>query len=746
MFYSSPTYNIDTKTWSYTDFKERNDAIAYLDKQFKYPGRYDLKYTEGYWNEQGQIWQKTGSYPTFPDYSAEFKKHWNFEKEKCWHDGFIIYKSEKENLEFAVPGLFYFYLNYCPISDKIKRRNDLPEIYDGDYHYFLYILRCILKRKYAVILKKRQSGYSLKNMAIMLNYIWFGKSAITKIFAYLENKVRDSWVFLENYKEHINKHCGWKRGLDPGQKLDWQIRRKLNDGSVVGNLSIAKGFTTQQDPTNGVGGDAALIFGEESGINPTLDVTHEYITSNVSIGGLVTGMIIYSGAVGELDKAEPLKNFILNPEDNNFLACDNEIEEDVEFGPKVGFFAVEWWNYVSVETDSDGNPIGEALRCYDQWGNTDKEKALAEIKKWRTIAEKRKPASYRFYCSQRPLSIKEAFAFRKDSVFPVNLIAKQIQRIEDKNYSFEYVDLKRDEQGRVIMKPSNRLPIDKFPFPEGNADKRGVVVIHERPIKELRFGETYYASIDPVDVGKTTTSKSLCSIEIYKNDTEVKRVENGETTVYIEPGKLVAFWCGRFDDNNDNNNLMEMMLEMYEAWAVVENNISSFITHMKKKKKQKYLVPKSQIGFLKELGANTTSYEEYGWRNTGVIFDPHMINYAIDSLTEVVDEIIDSNGNTVKVVYGVERVTDIMVLKEMLAYYKGLNVDRLITFGSLMSFVKIQQASRGLAKRVEILSGTPEVDPNLYKKTSSFFKQIGNQNSNVPKEYQITKKMFRNLR
>src|SRR5690606_38885268 len=105
-----------------------------------------------------------------------------------------------------------------------------------------------------------------------------------------------------------------------------------------------KGFTTKQDYTNGVGGAANFIYGEESGTNDTLDQTHEFISSNVAYGGLVTGLIVYSGAVGKLEQAEPLKNFMLNPENDNFLSCPNDIEDDKEFGKRVGFFAPEWWN------------------------------------------------------------------------------------------------------------------------------------------------------------------------------------------------------------------------------------------------------------------------------------------------------------------------------------------------------------------------------------------------------------------
>lgn len=746
MFYSAPTYNIDTKVWGYTDFEDRKSAVLYIDSQVKYPGRYSLKYTEGTWNEQGKIFENTGSYPVFIKNSKDYIKHWDFEKEKCKFDGFVIYKSEKENIEFAVPGLMYFYLNYCPILDKVKKGNFLPEIYDGDYHYYLYILRCILRRKFAVILKKRQSGYTLKNMSIMLNCIWFGKSAVAKIFAYLESKVKDSWIFLENYKEHINKHCAWTRGLDPGQKLDWQIKRKRNDGSVTGNLSIAKGFTTKQDFTNGVGGNADLIFGEEFGINPTGDKTHEYITSNVALGGLTTGLIIYSGAVGELDKAEALKKYILHPESEGFLACDNEIEDDVEYGPKVGFFAPEWWNYVSIAEDENGDSFGEALKCFDEWGNSNKELSLSEIKKWRKLAEEKSPEDYRYYISQRPLSIKEAFAFRKDSKFPQNHVQKQIQRIEDKTYALEHVDLVKETNGKIKFQRSEKLPIMEFPISPKLANKEGVVVIHERPIDKPELGIHYFGSIDPVKTGKSTTSKSLCSIYIYKRDTLVKKVDKGEVTTAIESGKLVAWWCGRFDDINDTYRRLELLIEAYQAWTIVENNVTGFIQHMQSIQKQRYLVPKSQVMFLKDLSANQNVHQEFGWTNTGNIFAVHMLNYGINFLSERIFEETKSDGEIVRVIYGVERIPDIMLLREMAAYHDDLNVDRIIAFCALIAFVKIQDSNRGLVERVDNISGKIESDPNMYKKQVSFFKNVGNPAFKVPEQYQVKKNLFKNLK
>jgi hypothetical protein len=322
------------------------------------------------------------------------------------------------------------------------------------------------------------------------------------------------------------------------------------------------------------------------------------------------------------------------------------------------------------------------------------------------------------------MNIAEAFAYRKASIFPQAILSRQQKRIEEKEYPYELIELDRDEKG-ISAKRTNKLPISKFPVDKKQIDKTGTIVVWERPIPSPGFG-AYYASIDPVSEGKTTTSDSLCSIFVYKNATEVTRTTlAGDVEQFLEKDKIVAAWCGRFDDINKTHERLELIIEWYNAWTIVENNISLFIQHMIARKKQRYLVPKQQILFLKDLGSNKTVYQEYGWKNTGTLFKSHLISYAIEFLREVIDEETDVNGTVTAQTFGVERVPDPMLIKEMLAYYPGLNVDRLVAFGALIAFVKIQQSNRGYSKRRESEGNSLVNSENLYKLKYSPFKNIG---------------------
>ena len=146
-------------------------------------------------------------------------------------------------------------------------------------------------------------------------------------------------------------------------------------------------------------------------------------------------------------------------------------------------------------------------------------------------------------------------------------------------------------------------------------------------------------------------------------------------------------------------------------------------------KKQKYLVPKNQVVFLKDLQANKTVYQEYGWKNVGVLFKNHLINYLVEWCKEVIDEDLDDNGAILKKHHGIRRIPDIMAMKEMEAYRPGVNVDRLVSLAALIAFVKVQQANRGYIKRIEN-EGPDDLEKskNLYKLNSSAFRNLGKKN------------------
>jgi hypothetical protein len=248
-----------------------------------------------------------------------------------------------------------------------------------------------------------------------------------------------------------------------------------------------------------------------------------------------------------------------------------------------------------------------------------------------------------------------------------------------------------------------------------------------------------------VGEGKTITSESLCSIYVYKVAVEVTRMTDHGPENFVEGDKIVAAWCGRFDDLNETHKRLRLIIEYYNAWTLVENNISLFIQYMLAERKQKYLVPKNQVVFLKELGANKTVYSDYGWKNVGTIFKNHLLNYLIEWVKEVIDTETDETGAIIKKVYGISRIPDRMAMLEMEAYREGVNVDRLVSLASLIAFAKIQQANRGYMKRVENETTKDlQKSPDLFKLNSSPFRHVGQ--GRLPNSPQKRRSPYKNLR
>jgi len=714
-YISIPTWN--NGVWEHTEFETKDLYKSFVFDLFKEPGKYEFNETSLLFTEQATKFRQNGFYFSGPMGSKDYRVFWDAEKEKC-RKGVII-KDDKHT--WYLPREYYMWLNYLPINDKEQKKFDFPSVRDAQYHMALYELLAELNYRHCAILKKRQIASSYYHCGKMINLLWFEETPIIKMGASLKDYINEkgSWKFLNEYKSFLDQHTAWYRPMNPGKVLMWQqqIEQTISGRkSQRGLKGVIQGVTFDKDPTAGVGGPCSFFFHEEAGIAPHMSTTVEFLYPAMQSGMITTGLFVAAGSVGDLDQCQPLKRMIIYPEANSIYAVETNLLDGKGTTGKTGLFIPEQWSMPPF---------------IDMYGNSDVEAAVKAIDteriKWKKDLE---PEQYQLRISQHPKNIAEAFDFRNVSKFPINLVAAQKRRIEDKEYPYHFIELTKTLEGGIEDKLTNKLPILEFPITKNTEDKTGTIIVWEKPDLNAEWG-TYYASIDPVSEGKTTTSESLCSIYVYKNPIEVTKI-NGETvTNYTESDKIVCAWCGRFDDINKTHERLELIIEWYNAWTIVENNISHFINHMIQKKKQKYLVPKNQILFLKDLGSNTNVFQDYGWKNTGTLFKSHMLSYLIEFLKEEIYHETKDDGTIVKTTYGVERIPDIMAFVEMENYGDGVNVDRLVSLAALISFAKVQQANRGYKKRVDnIGSKDLHKSNNLYKLVTSPFRHIGQKNFN----------------
>ena len=728
-----PTW--DNGEYTTTLFNTRDEYKDFVLNCFKEPGQYNFNQdSNNIFREQALVFNKQGLYCAYPENTKDFINYWEDQKTKCRYG--LIVKSGSD--QWYMTRDYYMWLNFLPIFNKEIQRFGFADVRDAQYHMALYEALAELHYKHVSILKKRQIASSYYHAGKLINQLWFEEGITLKMGASLKDYINEkgTWKFVNEYEAFLNKHTAWYRPMNPKKTLMWQQKIEVvqaigNRKTEIGLKGVMQGMSFEKDPTNGVGGPCKIFFHEEAGIAPKMDKTYEYIRPAMRSGFITTGLFIAAGSVGDLDQCEPLKDMTLNPESNDIYAVDTNLIDSKGTLGKSGLFIPEQWSMPPYIDEFGNSQVEESLKALEE-----------QFAQWKRNLN---PAQYQLRISQHPRNIEEAFAYRKESVFPLELVSAQIRRIEDKTYPYEHLEIYRNAEGNPDVKDTNKLPIMEFPISKRTEDKTGCLVVYERPKKNIDFG-TYYASIDPVSEGKTTTSESLCSIIVYRNPIEVTKINGEEVDNYIERDQLVASLCGRYDDLKKTHEQLELIIEWYKAWTIVENNISLFIQYMISRKKQKYLVPRSQILFLKELGANASVYQEYGWKNTGTLFKAHMLSYGIQFLQEELDVITKDDGTIVKTVYGVERIPDIMLLKEMMAYHDGLNVDRLVTFCALVAFAKVQQANRGYSKRIERTDTAKALQSsnNFSKLNMSPFRHLGG--NSAFKNMKLPRQAFRNLK
>lgn len=693
--------------WGYTTFQTRDEFRDFVLSLFVESGPYEIDpEQEDVWyhfdettevfNEYARKFTRGGHYIAAPKGTKDYREFWRRMKERCRKG--VIFHNGRGNTWY-LPGFYYHWVNFLKIYNKELDRQTFPDILDAQYHMALYETLAVLFYMHVVIFKKRQFAFSYFHAALIYNRYILNIGFIGKMGASDKKYIDDTgtWKFLAEYRDFTLEHTGWYRPNFPEKPLNWKQQQSIKtaDGKNLykGTKSKITGHTFDKSPTAGVGGATSIFYYEEAGIAPTLAKTYGYMKPAMEYGMITTGLFIAGGSVGELAAAQDLHKFLMNPVANGFYPVKtNLLDKNGTIG-QTGLVIPEQWSMPP---------------CIDRYGNTQNKRALKMLgDKFKQMEQTMDPADYQLYVSQHPRNIEEGFAIRTLSIFPVKHTTKQIKRIEDKEYFIEYGELDRTDTEQLVWKKfgaSDRKPIDEFPLSMRTEDKRGAVCIHEHPVRDqkghIEWG-TYYAGIDPVEGGKTTTSSSLASIYVYRNDTEVIRTDaQGKSTVSIDPGKIVAWWCGRYDDSNETNEQLRRIVEYYNAWTIVENNKPGFITYMIANKQQHRLAGKDDMLFVKDLGITQNVYNPYGFSTSATLWKG-MLEYGVDFLSEELDRQENPDGTTRKIIYGVTRIPDIMLLKEMQAYQDKGNYDRIIAYCALIAFVKVQEAARGKRKRIE---------------------------------------------
>ena len=747
MFWEFPlTINkLNTKTmdWSVVVFDSKELFLEFNKAQFKLPGQYNLQNVSNFQLE-GLAYASTVTKPNFEGgrYSKalkgtyKWKLYWGKEKEKVLNGVLID--------DVYLPPFYYWYLNFCPIYDDLKKKRRLPDVWDGDLWYMHYVMLCILQGKHIGGIKGRQKGYSFKHMAILYwSYCWF-EGSINTVGAYTEDLVKKSWRFLETYRKHINSYTAWKRGPTLARTLEWYERTFGRDNQPYGLDSKLVGVTFKQSPSNDVGGSQTFFNYEEPGVSPTILETLEFVRPALEKGSETTGTIIACGSVGNLEDAEGIKTIFYQPADYNFLPLKNiwDKKSGIE---ECCIFISEAYNMIGKD-DITGIPFMDAN------GNSNVELSLEWIGRQE---EKIKKSSKRGELKQLALSQKctspeQAFAQRQLSEFPVDKLRRQQERIllKTKEDKWEYKPqkglLEETLKGNVVLNTKLSGEEHEYPIKVSMEDKRGCWTIYEPPDKDAE-SLTYFGGVDGVEVDVTETSSSVASVDIYKTAIRVRYKEGDKIKTRVEGDKLVATFRGRFTDIEKTNEQIWLGLKLYNAFTYAERNKPNFINYMRRHgRAERYLAKESDVPMFKDLNIknnNFASNSKFGFHkgdNTEIWrhFKSTTKEYFA---TEFDRNTFEKDGveEVLKIFTGIDRIDDYWLLEEFIQFIEGKgNYDRLVSFMAALFICKTYQQNRIIktrndikveeskevvqkSKSINLLSGNTRATTNNFKRRIS---------------------------
>lgn len=610
-------------------------------------------------------------YTNIPANTVQYKEFWKDIKEKC------IY-GMTNSVGIKITGIHFFYLNFCPIErqsvdsrGRISKTMDFPRFVDLDYDYFWMVDYCRMNGKNLEGVKGRRQGWSYRAAAICFHEFYFYPDSRSIIGAFLGTYAEQTMGFGLNYSNHINSYTEFRKNRAPDLK-DYVMARYQ---ATVGGVKVWKGFrssvemiTFKDKATAAVGKSASWFILDEAGVFPNIINTYGYSEPLIKDGSAWTGSAIIFGSSGDMEAGcQYFFEMFTNPRKYNCLEFDDPDNPQI----KIGYFSTAirgrwgvcenpnspWYKKPMVDEDGNSNEVAAYddimwLRELAKGGND--HKALHN-----TI-------------TQFPLTYREAFLRNKGALFASPEMLEWLGKVETTP------SLRGQAQrGKLVYGEDNKLEwrIDEtleqivdFPVKAENK-KDGCIVIWEHP---ERVGDgvpahLYISGCDPYDQDKAETSTSLGSFFVYKRFYQANKTHD----------VIVAEYTGRPERADDFYENCRRLCIYFNSKCLYENNLKGLKGYFEQKNSLHYLYEQPQI--LKDMVKDSRVQRGYGIHmNRGVGSSSTGIKDQCELyLKQWLYDECDVDG---KKMLNLHTIKSIPLLKELVAYDKEGNYDRVIAF------------------------------------------------------------------
>lgn len=254
---------------------------------------------------------------------------------------------------------------------------------------------------------------------------------------------------------------------------------------------------------------------------------------------------------------------------------------------------------------------------------------------------------------------------------------KYLESLDNPGESYGFMKRGSDGKPEFVTAKWNQKPIKDFPTGP-NEDKNAPIIVWDRPIPGQQFGILHVSGMDPYNQDESYYSSSLGTLYVYRRmyDALNGKYQNSFVASYSARPESISVWWEQ----------AKLLLEWYGATVLPENEDVSFIRHMDEKNLGHYV--EEGIDIAKEINPGTKVR-----RKKGLSAATGNINYGNGLLkTYGMEDLIigqDSQGENI-VKKGIIRIKDKALLKEIIAYTPGMNVDRIVAarHALILSFSK----------------------------------------------------------
>lgn len=599
------------------------------------------------------IFDETGFYTHLQENSEEYIEFWKDVRYKCIN-GFSNSK------EIRISGHHFFYLNFCRISgynkETGKKTEMFPNFVDLDFDYFHMIEYCEKNQKCLVALKGRRQGWSYKAAAICAWEFSFFPSSNSIIGTFLSSFGLETMRMTIDNLNWLNTNTEFRKQRNPDLKDNIIARYQYDSNGIKiwkGYKSSVRAISFKDNPTAAVGKSASKLILDEAGVFPNITDTYSFTEPLIKAGSNYSGVTIMFGSSSDMDTGSKyFYEIFTNPSKYNML----EFQDDENPLLKVGYFS-------TASRGREGycmNPNSKWFRqpMIDEEGNSNQESAIDDI-----LYERQKAKggldhkAYHGAITQFPLTWREGFLRDKSAIFASLEMLEWLSKLETSKELSE--DKKKgelyfDTNGHLKFKLNpDLLDIINYPLKKEDS-KKGCIVIYKDPTNNSPYGR-YIGGCDPYDQDKADSSDSLGSFFIYDRFSE----------------SIVAEYTGRPERADDFYENCRRLCIYFNAKCLYENQLKGLKIYFEQKNSLHYLF--EQPAIIKDIVKNSMVNRGYGIHMSEGIKDQCEI-YVRQWLY---DERKDTETTGLM---NLHTIKSIPLLKELIAYDRECNTDRVIAF------------------------------------------------------------------